>query len=250
MRRLRDWLRAGLKSCGYSVHRWPANRFDGTADALLLLRGNGYTPRVVIDAGANVGNWTRLARSVFGEANVHMIEPQPACRAVLEDLVRRSARLACHPVAITEPGVARVRLVGGGTGGGGTGARVARTHESAADQIECPATTLDTLFALRVTRGDRTLLKLDLEGHEEAALRGAAELLRLVEVVLLEVQFFQISDNGGPVFLDVAKALAEHAFDLYDVASLSQRPRDQRLRMGDIVFVRRDSELVADRSWQ
>ena len=94
------------------------------------------------------------------------------------------------------------------------------------------------------------LLKLDLEGHEAVALRGAARLLAVVEVVVSEVQFFPISDNGRPVFADMAGLLRGRGFELYDFACLAPRPRDLRLRMGDVVFARRDSSLLADRSWQ
>ena len=250
MTRLRNWFRAASASCGYTVHRWPANRFEGMRDALALLATRGYAPRVIIDAGANVGAWSGLARSVFPGAETHMIEPQPACRPVLERLVARAPRLAFHPVALTEPGVARVRMIGGGDGGGGTGARIALPHESGADQIECPAATLDSLFADWVLREDRALLKLDLEGHEAAALRGAPRLLQVVEVVVSEVQFFPISDNGRPVFADMVGLLRGHGFELYDFACLAPRPRDLRLRMGDVIFARRDSSLLADRSWR
>lgn len=246
----RDWLRRRVESCGYSVHRWPANRFDGMRDALTLLRQRGYAPRVIIDGGANIGAWSTLARSIFGDPETHMVEPQPACRAALDDLIGRAEGLTLHPVALTESGVPRVRMIGGGEPGGGTGARVARAHESAADQIECPATTLDALFADRVVPGDRALLKLDLEGHELAALRGAERLLPMVEVLVSEVQFLQLGDDGPPVFAEVVATLLDRGFELYDVAGLSPRPRDLRLRLGDIVFVNRSSRLLADRSWE
>ena len=39
----------------------PANRFQAMDEMVLLLRGFGFNPRVIIDAGANVGAWTRIA---------------------------------------------------------------------------------------------------------------------------------------------------------------------------------------------
>ena len=149
----REWLRRRFESSGYSVHRWPANRFDGMRDALTLLRRRGYAPRVIIDGGANVGAWSTLARSIFGDPVTHMVEPQPACRAALDALAARAKGVTLYPVALTETGVPRVRMIGGGEPGGGTGARIAKAHERAADQIECPATTLDALFADRVVAG-------------------------------------------------------------------------------------------------
>jgi FkbM family methyltransferase len=218
-------------------------------DALLLLRRAGYFPGVIIDAGANVGNWTRLARSVFRDATVHLVEPQPACRRALDDLSRRTPGLIVHSVALTEPGIRSVRILGGGETGGGTGGRVGRPGEREPGAVECAATTLDDLLAEHVTREDRTLLKLDLEGHELTALQGARQLLDVVEVLLTELQFFDINDYGLPVFADMVEFLRSRGFEPYDFACLLQRPQDLRLGMGDVVFVRRDSSLLADRSW-
>jgi hypothetical protein len=45
------------------------------------------------------------------------------------------------------------------------------------------------------------------------------------------------------VFLDA------QGFSLHDVASLAGRARDNRLRQGDFLFVRRDSPLASDERW-
>jgi FkbM family methyltransferase len=219
-------------------------------ETLLLLRSFGYVPRVIIDGGANMGAWTQMVYSLFPMAEFHLIEPQPACAATLRELVRRTPKLTFHPVAVTEPGITRVRMIDGGKKGGGTGARVAWPDETGPDEAEFPATTLDVLLADRVVPADRVLLKLDLEGHEMLALQGGLRLLQAVEVVLTELQFYEINKNGRPIFADMLNFLRDLGFELYDFACLSQRPRDMRLRMGDVIFVRRDSPLLADQSWE
>ena len=236
MRLLRELFRLAVEHLGYTVHRWPANRFDGTSDVMRLLRQAGYLPRVIIDGGANMGTWTRMARTIFPSATFHIIEPQPACREALDDLSRRMPGLVVHPVALTKPGTSQVRIVGGGVTGGGTGGWVALRGEWEPGAVECPATTLDCLLADHVVREDRALLKLDLEGHELTALQGAARLLDVVEVLLTELQFFDINDGGCPVFADLLEFLRAGGFELYDFACLAARPRDLRLRMGDAVF--------------
>ena len=244
------WKELALRSfelAGYRVTRMrPANRFQAMDEALLLLRGFGFDPRVVIDAGANVGTWTRVCRTIFPDAAYHLIEPQPGYVEEVRSALRTISKVEVHGVAVTEPGIGSVRMCGAGS----TGAWVANPGEHTPCEVVCPATTLDELLADRVSAEDRVLLKLDLECHEVTALTGARRLLKAVEVVLTEVQFYPANDNGRPTFSDVLAFLRERGFEIYDIACLSQRPRDMRLRMGDVVFVRNDSQLLADRSWE
>jgi FkbM family methyltransferase len=219
-------------------------------DVLGHLAARGFQPRVVIDAGANVGLWTRMALRYFREAHYHLVEPQLGCQAALQQLAFDRRELTIHAVAVTEPGTDRVWMVGGEASHDGSGARVCSTGESSEEGVYYPATTLDVLFADTVLASDRPLLKLDLEGHELSALRGGCRLLDAVEVILSEVSFFQINDNKAlPVFADCLEFLRGRGFDLYDFAALYPRTRDQRLRMGDALFVRRRSTLLADQSF-
>ena len=246
-RRLKDLGRR----CGFRIERWrPANRFNEMADALELLRAGGYRPRAILDAGANVGDWARMALRVFPDAALHVIEPQVACRPSLERLARERVSTTLHPIALSEPGRTRLSF-GGGAAEGGTGVHVLTASEAGVVvELDCEATTLDALFAGCVAHTDRVLLKLDLEGHEIPALRGASQLLHAVEVIIVEAQTYEANGNGLPVFRDVFDLLSSRGFELYDFASLTARPRDFRLRMLDAVFVRAGSALAVDRSWE
>ena len=95
---MKSALRSMLRQCGYRVTRLrPPNRFQGMEETLISLRGLGYSPRLVIDAGANRGTWTKMVRSIFPEASVHMIEPQPACTGDLQDLAASNVGLYVYP---------------------------------------------------------------------------------------------------------------------------------------------------------
>jgi hypothetical protein len=127
---------------------------------------------------------------------------------------------------------------------------VARPDERDSDEIVVQATTLDELLSGRIERGQRVFLKLDVEFHELSVLLGSIDTLGTVEVILIEVSFFDIENRGVPNFFEIVGFLERHGFMLYDVASLAGRPRDMRLRMGDFLFVRKNSVLVADNSWK
>lgn len=239
-----------LRQLGVHVSRTPDNRFDAIGDTLSAMRARGFVPSVVVDGGANRGQFFRLARPVFPEAAFHLIEPQSACVAELRELAGRDrGNVAVHPTVVTEPGVRSVRMVGGGARGDGAGNWVAKPGDASQGESKANATTLDELLDGEVQQTDRVLLKLDLETHELPALKGASSLLTKVEAVLTEVSFYDADEWGAPLFAELVAFLEARDLALYEIASLSGRGRDGRLRMGDAVFVRRGSTLHRDVGW-
>lgn len=228
----------------------PSNRFQAVDECLQRMKKFGYEPALVVDVGANHGQFHRLIQPVFPDARYHLIEPQPACANSLRHLTEMNHRVQYHSLALTEPGIPLVRLLGGGGCRGSTGAYVAMSGEFAPDEIQVQSTTLDELWSKRIEDGERALLKLDVESHELSVLLGSVATLGRIEVVLVEVSFFDVENRGAPGVLALAEFLEHHGFALYDIASLAGRPRDMRLRMGDLIFVRKDSTLCADNSWE
>ena len=111
----------------------------------------------------------------------------------------------------------------------------------------CGARTLDALFGHTLTPAHRPLLKMDLQGYELEALHGGVTVLRSVEVILAEVSFY--SRAHAARLLEMMVFLDAQGFALHDIAALAGRARDNRLRQGDFLFVRRDSPLAADERW-
>lgn len=95
--RFRKAIQRLASGAGFHIGRMPPNRFEATEDVLVALKRRGFNPSIVIDAGANVGDWTRFARTIFPAAECHMVEPQPACRQVLTELERDDAHV--HPAS-------------------------------------------------------------------------------------------------------------------------------------------------------
>ena len=232
---------------GLNLTRLPGNRFDVMPDVLRRLAREGFAPTMIIDVGANRGQWAGMVSAVFAHAPLHLIEPQAACRAALDAFAARRGATEIHDTFLTKRGVSRVQVVGAGSGS--TGAHVIDTSTGRTDGQSMSASTLDAVFAGRLRDSDRVLLKLDVEGHELDVLDGAPAVLAHVEVIISEVSFFNIEHAGHPAFTEFVTALAAAGFVLYDIAALASRRRDGRLRMGDAVFVRTTSPLAADDGW-
>src|SRR5260370_33816575 len=156
-----------------------------------------------------------------------MIEPQPACHATLGALAGDHGFVLHKASLEVERG--DVDLIYG-EGGPDSGAHVGGPQFAKEKRIAISATTLDELFASEMRAAERTLLKLDLQGHELRALRGAAITLPLVEMVITEVSFFQQIDE--PKVPELIRFFDEPGFDLFDVAALAGRTPNDRLTQG------------------
>ena len=234
--KLKSALRAAIALTPYRLVRGPENRFQAIEYTLSLLRTFGYAPRLVIDGGAHLGTFAEVAARIFPTAEIYMIEPQAACQPALAAL---TPRFHLHPVALGSAAdvATGLNLAAGDTPS--TGAHIAAEGQPVA------VAALDDLF--NPTGDDRTLLKMDLQGYELQALKGAERLLGATEVILTEVSFF--AQAYEPPVLTLMNYLDARGFGLFDVAALAGRTRDNRLKQGDLIFVRRGSPAASDTRW-
>jgi FkbM family methyltransferase len=232
-----------LRQTPYRVIRAAdANRFLAIEECLHNAKRRGYEPLVIIDAGANVGEFALLSKALFPDAMVHLIEPQPACIPALERLCERPG-FELHRYALGgKRGAARLSVEPDGVT---TGAYIVAEGAAVAHAAEVQLCTLDELaIDLRVEH--RCLLKLDLQGHELEALRGAVRALQSIELILCEVSFFT---QSGPLVTEITRYLDDHGFELHDIASITGRARDNRARQADLLFARRGTALTTDTAW-
>ncbi len=218
-----------------------ANRFQAIEVTLRGMRDRGFSPGLVIDAGAHLGSFSLAAKEIFPAARFHLVEPQPACTQALTALCAREGFIF-HECALAER-AGRIDLSRADTPNTGVHVR----PDGGGETVSIVARTLDGLFADVISRGSRVLLKLDLQGYELHALRGATNVLPHIEAILTEVSFF--AQTYEPSIAELLAFLDAAGFELYDVAALAGRTRDNRLRQGDFVFIRKGSELLKDGQW-
>jgi len=214
------------------------NRFNGMEACLRSMKNRDFQPTVVIDGGAHVGTFSLLAKSIFPKADYHLIEPQPVCHTPLRALCMKEG-WTLHACAISDHvGSSRLRV----TQDFDTGAYLTAD----ADAHEIKTETLDHIFS-DTLKAERVLLKLDLQGHELRALQGAAGILPHIDVILTEASFYiQLAE---PTIAELIGFLNDNQFQLYDIAALGARERDNRPHQADLVFARTGSLLVADTGW-
>lgn len=204
--------------------------------ALEALKRNGFEPATVVDVGAYVGNWTRVAASVFPSARLVMVEGNPAHAATLELCQRELGDRADVTIALLgsqEQSAVTFHQLDSGS------SVLPELTSFAKTQVTLPMVTLDGVL------GERTaplLLKLDVQGYELEVLRGASATLQTAEVVILETSLLPYNE-GAPLFAEIVGFMDRAGFAVYDFCGQFRRETDDALFQTDVVFVRHDSAL-------
>ncbi|MBN9119412.1 MAG: FkbM family methyltransferase [Planctomycetes bacterium] len=218
---------------------------DSMEGCLRFLRERGVVPRCVLDVGANETRWARLAARVFPESRFVLIEPQ-------EEMVPALAAFCgAHPSArfvragaAAQPGEA-VQTIWDDLQGSTFVVPAADQMLRAGRQRVTPMVTIDEVFAGEPHLPE--LVKLDIQGYELEALKGAGRLFGRTEVFILEVQL--IRSDLVPDLHAVVDFMHRRNYQVYDICGYLRRPVDDALGQVDLVFARSDGPLCRDHRW-
>lgn len=206
---------------------------DDMAFVLHLLRpGDRF-----LDVGANVGSYTLLAAATG--ALVTAVEPIPATfkklrRNVLFNLLDQQVNvLACG----LSDSAGALRF---------TSALDTENHVLAADEfadfVEVPTTRLDDIAKSSVP----LLIKIDVEGHEQAVLSGGADTLSDPRLLAVIMETNGSGSRYGHDDSQLMKIMLGHGFQPRAYDALTRRLSDHPGRGGNTIFVR-DHDAVQAR---
>jgi FkbM family methyltransferase len=199
---------------GTPAERLAAGHIDGL-ELLEMLREN--PPGVIHDIGANAGTWTCLAKSIFPLAVVEAFEPLEDQRPGFTKWTAKLADVHLHQVALgPRDGTVTLEVTdfADATSVLALSAEGRRTFNvSPSGRREVPMATLDGLVASGKVR-PADLIKLDIQGYELEALRGAEQCLGLARAVICEVSFRPFYE-GQVLFGEILAHLGGRGFRLH-----------------------------------
>jgi FkbM family methyltransferase len=240
-----------IAKLGYRVSRVAPSAtaihgIDEMEPCLQHLRHLGLDPQCILDVGANRAGWSALAAGVFPEARFVLIEPQVEMEHHLAAFCagRPSAR---YVLAGAGPEIGEaVQTIWDDLTGSSFLPPVKADLLQVGRQREIPMVTIDSIFSETEPLPD--LVKLDTQGFELEALKGASRLFGHTECFVLEVSLFCFIP-GMPILCEVVEFMRQRGYVAYDICGYLRRPLDGALAQLDMAFAKADGRLRSRSHW-
>jgi FkbM family methyltransferase len=195
---------------------------------------------LILDVGANEGDFSAAVLGLAPEATIVAVEPSP------EPLARLRARVAGRPnvtivpkAVAAESGTARFHVTAHDHNASLQQPRTEKMGALYRDEgwgvrevLEVETVSLDELAGGR----DVALLKLDVQGGEMKAIRGGRDALGRTHAVLMEVTFVSHYE-GDASFQELNRAMLDLGFELAGISSPG-RSSDGAPAWADACYVR------------
>lgn len=174
---------------------------------ITALKNFGFKPTSILDIGAHHGKWSKRMQCHFPQASFTLVEAidYPQLRETPYEYY-----IAVLDETEQEVDWYEMRNTGDSFFKENTG------HFSKCKPIKKRTTTLDKLLHARSFQ----MLKIDVQGAELNVLKGGEQLLKDVEVIILEVPFCCEYNQGAPNFLSIINHMSFIGFQVFDLTEL------------------------------
>lgn len=201
---------------------------------------------LVIDVGANVGQFAQSLRDSGYANRIVSFEPIQAAHAQLlrQSRTDHSWEIA-PPVAIGDHDGEIVINISGNSVSSSLldmlDAHAAAAPESAyVAKQRTHLVRLDTIISEYLKPGTVPFLKIDTQGYEDRVLNGASELLKRVQGLQLELSFVPLYE-GQKLFDELVEKLRALGFSIWAIWPGFADPRSGRMLQVDVTFFRKKS---------
>lgn len=196
----------------------------------------GFSPKHIVDVGANHGTWTRNALNYFPNAHYTLLEPQGNLKKSINDVLISNSKVKFYAMgAGSSSGTLKFSMVGRDDSCTFAMSE-SEAQEKGYTQIDVPVVTLNG-FLPTLNLPNPEVIKIDAEGFDLEVLKGASNYLPTAEVILVEAGIVNKSlDND---IFAVQKFMDTNGFRLFEITDLNRPMSKPVLWLAELAFVRK-----------
>ncbi len=215
----------------------------------LLLAANDVD--LVLDIGANAGQWARELRRAGYAGDMISFEPLPSAHAQLKQNAVGDPKWIIAERAAVGERIAEVEINVAGNSLSSSLLPMLPMHVAGApasayiSSEKTPMVTLDSLIGSVIPASRRRIFcKLDVQGYEAKVLAGAANLLIKTVGLQMEISLAPLY-KGQPLFRELLETMSGSGFEIYGFVPGFVDPASGRMLQIDGVFFRDPGEREA-----
>lgn len=177
---------------------------------------------LVLDVGANKGQYARYLRSIGYQGRIVCFEPLSDAYKVLSKYAKKERKITVAPRMALGDYISSVTINVATNSESSSLLTVTDTHLEAEPLVKFIGTEtvsinrLDEVISDYLTGADSIFLKIDVQGYELSVLRGAAEILPKIRGIQLELSLEPLYD-GEPLYREMIDTVESAGFELYDI---------------------------------
>jgi FkbM family methyltransferase len=225
---------------GYSLQKIRRSEEESDVLYMTLKLAN---PTLVLDCGANKGDFSKTIRKIGYKGPIWCFEPNRDCVNKLNSIAEYDTQLRVFPIGTGSSEQKLELQVAGKDGNMGSllphTSLMAERFRSAyvRDKYEVTIKRLDSILdSQAVNKTERIFLKMDTQGYDCETFKGLGDRVNQVVAVKTELSVHQIY-KGSPSHWEMLDLLREHDFEPILFSTIS-RNFDGKMIEYDALFVR------------
>lgn len=236
---LKRIIKSVINNNGYDIVRFqPGSSFLAGRKKLMC----SYGVNIVLDVGANSGQYARELRNTGYKERIISFEPLSSAYAQLVDNRKSDASWEVFNLALGDSdGKAVINIAGNSYSSSILEMLPAHLKSAPASgyvgQEQVKIAKLDSIFGSLHLEGKSIYLKIDTQGFEESVLRGAENSLQFINTIQLEMSLLPLY-HGELLFPAMYALLCGKGYQMVSVEPGFSDPQTGRLLQIDGIFHR------------
>lgn len=232
-------IKRAIRRLGYDIQRYETS----FSEAIVL--GNFFSYHnvdLILDVGANVGQFVKLVRNAGYKGKIISFEPLAAAHVKLTTIALRDPQLAVWPRMAIGNQNGEIQINVAGNSQSSSVLPMLKSHLDAAPDSRYVATErvkvsrLDSCISSELAGSTFPYLKIDTQGYELPVIEGAAGILTQIKAIQLELSLIPLFE-GQALLLEMLGIMKRLGFDLYAIIPGFIDKRSGRMLQCDGIFI-------------